>query len=151
MSIVAKFGALIGQRCPRCRTGRIFAGQFKMNDPCPNCGMIFQREEGYFLGAMYVSFLLGTFLVGGGFFFVEWLFPHWNQFLVLGLVIFVYLLLVPMVFRYSRTIWIHYDRWTSPGDTSAGSYEKARALELAGRKQDRPGPMKTDIDRCDRG
>ena len=29
-----------------------------MNDPCPDCGLVFQREEGYFLGAMYVSSVL---------------------------------------------------------------------------------------------
>ena len=107
-----------------------------MNDPCPVCGLIFQREEGYFLGAMYVSFLIGTFAVGGGFFLVQWLFPNWNELLVLGVVIFVYFLLVPAVFRNSRTIWIHYDRWTSPGDISAGAYEKARAIEF----EERPIP-----------
>ena len=104
-----------------------------MNDPCPVCGLIFQREEGYFLGAMDVSFVLGTFMVGGGFFIVEWLFPSWNEFLVLGGVIFAYLLLVPTVFRYSRTIWIYYDRWATPGDSSAGAFEKARAVEFAER------------------
>lgn len=91
--------------------------------------MIFQREEGYFLGAMYVSFVLGTFMVGGGFFFVQWLFPTWSDFFNLSVVIFAYLMLVPAVFRYSRTIWIYYDRWTSPSDISAGAYEKARAME----------------------
>jgi hypothetical protein len=92
--------------------------------------MIFQREEGYFLGAMYVSFVLGTFMVGGGFFLLEWLFPKWSEFLVLATVIGVYFLLVPAVFRYARVIWIYYDRWTSPGDISAGAYEKARAIEF---------------------
>jgi uncharacterized protein (DUF983 family) len=137
-SSLEKSLALIRQRCPRCCKGKIFTGQFAMNDPCPVCGMIFQREEGYFLGAMYVSFVLGTFMVGGGFFLIEWLFPTWSEFLVLGVVISVYLLLVPAVFRYARTIWIYYDRWTSPGDISAGAYEKARAVEFASRDNSSP-------------
>src|SRR5690242_14056243 len=48
--------AILRERCPRCRTGRIFRGVFAMNDPCPDCGLLFQREEGYFLGAMYISY-----------------------------------------------------------------------------------------------
>ena len=56
--------AFFRQRCPRCCRGKIFGGFFRMNDPCPVCGMVFQREEGYFLGAMYVSYLIGTVLAG---------------------------------------------------------------------------------------
>ena len=48
--------AIVRQRCPRCWKGRMFRGGLSMNDPCPECGLIFQREEGYFLGAMYVSY-----------------------------------------------------------------------------------------------
>ena len=50
--------AIVQQRCPRCRIGRIFRGTFAMNDPCPRCGLLFQREEGYFLGAMYFSYAI---------------------------------------------------------------------------------------------
>ena len=41
--------ALLRQRCPNCRKGRMFRSLFDMNDPCPECGTLFQREEGYFL------------------------------------------------------------------------------------------------------
>ena len=36
----------------------MFRGVFAMNDPCPVCGLLFKREEGTFLGAMYVSYVL---------------------------------------------------------------------------------------------
>lgn len=29
-----------------------------MFDNCPVCGLKFEREQGYFLGAMYVSYLV---------------------------------------------------------------------------------------------
>src|SRR5262245_28665270 len=54
---------LLRQRCPRCLEGRLFRDWRTMNDPCPVCGLIFQREEGYFLGAMYASFVLSAALV----------------------------------------------------------------------------------------
>src|SRR5262245_17317767 len=44
--------------CPRCRGGRIFRGRLAMNETCPACGLRFERESGYFTGAMYVSYIL---------------------------------------------------------------------------------------------
>ncbi len=125
--------ALVRLRCPRCREGRIFAGPLKMNDPCPVCGLIFQREEGYFLGAMYVSYLLGAAFLGAGYLLGVWLLPDWNGYWILLLVSLPYLLLTPAVFRYSRAAWIYFDRLTSPSDVSAGAFEKARAEEFAKR------------------
>lgn len=130
-------GALIRLRCPRCREGRIFAGSIKMNDPCPDCGLIFQREEGYFLGSMYVSYLLGSVFLGVGYLLGTWLLPGWSGYSVLALVTLPYLLLTPTVFRYSRAVWIYFDRLTSPSDVSAVAFEKARAEEFA-RRAGRP-------------
>lgn len=48
--------AALSRRCPRCLQGRIFCGLFQMNSKCPNCGLTFDREHGYFTGAMYVSY-----------------------------------------------------------------------------------------------
>ena len=33
-----------------------------------------------------------------------------------------YLPLVPTIFRYSRVVWVHFDRWVCPSDSSAGAY-----------------------------
>jgi uncharacterized protein (DUF983 family) len=33
---------ILRQRCPRCRTGRMFRDLFEMNDLCPVCGLPFQ-------------------------------------------------------------------------------------------------------------
>ena len=52
--------ARLRQRCPRCFRGRIFRGLFALNDPCPVYGELFRREEGTFLGPMYVSYGLGA-------------------------------------------------------------------------------------------
>src|SRR5689334_512492 len=51
------------QLCPICRSGPIFRvplwrGFLAMNEKCPVCGLRFEREPGYFLGAMYFSYLL---------------------------------------------------------------------------------------------
>jgi uncharacterized protein (DUF983 family) len=43
------------KRCARCGTGGLFAGWFRMRDHCPGCGHVFEREEGFFLGAYVVN------------------------------------------------------------------------------------------------
>ena len=50
-------------RCPRCLAGRVYRGLLTMNERCPQCGLTFEREPGYFTGAMYASYLLALPLV----------------------------------------------------------------------------------------
>jgi uncharacterized protein (DUF983 family) len=45
--------AMLDQRCPRCLRGPIFQGQLEMHARCPECGLQFGREPGYFTGAMW--------------------------------------------------------------------------------------------------
>jgi uncharacterized protein (DUF983 family) len=44
------------RRCPRCGGGRLFSNWLTMKPHCPRCGMRFEREEGFFLGAFVVNF-----------------------------------------------------------------------------------------------
>jgi uncharacterized protein (DUF983 family) len=110
--------ALLLLRCPRCREGRIFRGTFAMNPSCPVCGLLFQREAGYFLGAMYTSYALGTALLVPLFYLVQWLLPSWPGIAVAAVAMLPYLVFTPSVFRYSRGLWIYMDRYADPGETS---------------------------------
>ena len=47
-------------RCPRCGEGRLFSGWFSMNPQCSVCSLNFGREQGYYVGAMYVNYGLTT-------------------------------------------------------------------------------------------
>jgi hypothetical protein len=127
---------MILQRCPRCWRGRIFRAGIDMNDPCPECGLLFQREEGYFLGAMYVSYGLSVVLIGAAYLAVIAIFPKLNPLLLILLTLVLYAPFVPAVFRYSRVLWIYFDRAISPTDASAGTFEKQRLAEYA-READR--------------
>jgi uncharacterized protein (DUF983 family) len=101
--------------CPRCRQGRIFRGQLAMNEACPVCGLRFGREAGYYTGSMYISYMLSALLLGGLTLLV-WLITRWPVEWALAGAGVVFLLFVPAVFRYSRVVWIHFDRWIEPGD-----------------------------------
>jgi uncharacterized protein (DUF983 family) len=102
------------QRCPRCRTQRIFNGLFSMHDSCPLCGLPFRREEGFWLGAMYVSYGIAVVILVPLFFFFQWLFPSWPGLLVAFISTLPYVPLTPLIFRYSRVLWIFFEDYVEP-------------------------------------
>jgi uncharacterized protein (DUF983 family) len=108
--------AMLRMRCPRCRQGRLFHGLFAMNETCPVCSLRFQRDQGYFLGAMYVSYPISAALICVGLWLSSLFLPDWDlNLLLFTIVLPLYVPLVPLVFRYSRTLWIWFDHGTSPG------------------------------------
>jgi uncharacterized protein (DUF983 family) len=106
--------ALFLQRCPRCRLGRIFDGLFSMRDSCPLCELPFRREEGFWLGAMYCSYGLAVVILVPLYFLMQWLLPDWSGVLVAALATLPYLPLTPLIFRYSRVIWIYFEDYVEP-------------------------------------
>jgi uncharacterized protein (DUF983 family) len=51
-------------RCPNCGGNRLFkeGKLFELNDGCPDCGLRFEKDEGFFLGAMSLNY--GVTLIG---------------------------------------------------------------------------------------
>ena len=43
------------KRCAVCGSGGLFTGWFRMKERCPRCGYLFEREEGFFLGAYVIN------------------------------------------------------------------------------------------------
>lgn len=78
-----------------------------MNDQCPVCGHQFIREQGYFQGAMYVSYGLGLAVIFTLTGLTLLVLPPNSEVLALGIIVPVFLGLVPTIYRYSRVIWMH--------------------------------------------
>jgi hypothetical protein len=109
-----------------------------MNDACPVCGLVFEREPGYFVGAMYFSYGLAVLILLPLFFLFEWLLPSWpGPFLVL-LAMGLYLPLVPAVFRYSRVLWLYFERGTAPTESSSHAGWLKRREAEKGNKDSNP-------------
>lgn len=106
--------AVLHLRCPACREGRVFSGQFAMNDECPVCGLRFMREPGYFTGAMYISYALGIPIVALLTLVAYLAFPTWRLYQLVLLAWVGLLPLVPAVYHYSRVLWIYFDRYFDP-------------------------------------
>lgn len=84
-----------------------------MNQRCPVCDLKFEREQGYFLGAMYISYLLGIaaiLMIG----LVLWFATRWSitKDLVWAMVLFVPL--APTISLFSRVLWIYFDQAIDP-------------------------------------
>ena len=109
---------MLGQRCPRCGLGTmfhhsIFRGWPKMHLCCPVCGLLFAREPGYFLGAMYISYIVGLGIVAV-FAVVVWAVTGWGftRDVLVGVVLF--LPLAPAITLFSRVLWIYLDQTVDP-------------------------------------
>lgn len=84
-----------------------------MHDHCPVCNLKFEREQGYFVGAMYVSYALSIPLVATLMLLV-WGLTGWPLERVLLGGFLAYLPFVPLMIRLSRVMWIYLDRSIEP-------------------------------------
>ena len=112
-AVPSRLNAILKQRCPRCLEGRAFQRGIRMHEQCPVCGLLFEREQGYFLAALYVAYGM-TVPIMALFTLVAWLSGAgsvWHSFLI-SMVVFIPL--GPWLLRYSRVIWMHLDRLMDP-------------------------------------
>ena len=85
-----------------------------MYEHCPVCGLKYEREPGYFLGAMYVSYFLSIPLIGLALGILTLLFPSLGWEWRVGLSGVVLVPFAPWLFRISRSLWIYFDRSVNP-------------------------------------
>jgi uncharacterized protein (DUF983 family) len=110
--------SILEQRCPRCRIGRIFRysifrGFPKMCERCSICDLKFEREPGYFLGAMYFSFALGVLVMAPIAIFLWYLTGWWITKVILWTVI-LFLPFAPTITLFARVLWIYLDQSIDP-------------------------------------
>ncbi len=93
-------------RCPRCGEGKLFTRFFTMPDACASCGLDFKREQGYYIGAMYINYGVTTVILLGVSLPLIGRFPLPQILWPLGL----FCTLFPVwFFRYSRSLWLAID------------------------------------------
>jgi uncharacterized protein (DUF983 family) len=105
--------ALLRQRCPVCLRGRVYSRWATMSERCPVCNVKFEREPGYFMGAMYISYGMSIFLIVLLTLAVHLVLPelalNWAVLIASGM----YVPMVPITWRYSRILWMYFDSWTA--------------------------------------
>ena len=111
---VGRLSDIRAGKCPRCRSGNIFefpvsklSSFNRMNEFCPNCGLRFEVEPGFFIGAMYVSYAVVVAImtvVGFPLYFLVDP-PLWVYGLTVGVIV---VLLLPWIFRFSRILFLYW-------------------------------------------
>ena len=105
--------AIVKAKCPRCHRGAVFKYKayhprfYETNRLCAQCGLIYEREPGFFLGAMYISYAFTVAILLGTSFVLYFVFgdpPSWVYLISVPLVT---LLFVPLSFRYSRVLYLY--------------------------------------------
>ena len=107
--------SVFNNKCPNCHGDDVFINksyfnlkQFdKMHKKCTQCGLLYEKEPGFFYGAMYVSYTLMViwFVFTWG---INSFFIHADAFYYLTFLSISIVLLMTYTFRISRLIWMNF-------------------------------------------
>jgi uncharacterized protein (DUF983 family) len=108
---------IFNEKCPKCGKGYVFKQNVSllnlpiMNDTCEKCNYRYDREPGYFLGAMYISY--GFAILQGiiTFLTLHYSFPLLSTLCKTIIVMLVITILGRKNYKLSRVIYIHIFPW----------------------------------------
>ncbi|WP_026707654.1 hypothetical protein [Flavobacterium frigidarium] len=106
---------ILNNECPHCQKGKVFnekniflnIGFPKMNKSCSYCKTQFEKEPGYFFGAMYVNYGLtvaegiATYVIAQSFFTTAF------DLRIIPIIAFVIIALASINIRLSRLLWLY--------------------------------------------
>jgi uncharacterized protein (DUF983 family) len=106
--------SVVFNKCPQCHQGSVLTfSPYQINklldvqESCAHCHLKYEKEPGFFYGALYVSYALTS-----GIFIVAYLFQEMvldlpiTQFAIL--MISLLLLTFPLIARWSRVLWLNF-------------------------------------------
>ncbi len=107
--------SVVNNKCPRCHEGNFFEtnnpyilNRFdKMHKNCPVCKEDFERETGFYYGAMYVSYGL-TVAFGVGVFLLTSVILGYDAVTFLVTFGVLQIVLMPVFYRMARLVWINF-------------------------------------------
>ena len=100
-------------RCPRCGVGKLYAGPFRMFAHCPRCGLKYEREQGYFVGAIYINYAATIAIAVPGFFLLD-IFAGLTINQQLGLWVPFAIVFPLAFFHHARSLWLVLDHFFNP-------------------------------------
>ena len=100
-------------RCPACGRASIFEAPFRRRHGCPACGVSFEREEGYFVGAISIN-LVTTEAALLVVYLVCLLTVGFNEGLIFTVLLPVGLLFPVAFYHHSWGAWLAFDHFIEP-------------------------------------
>jgi uncharacterized protein (DUF983 family) len=105
------FGRGLTRRCARCGSGGLFQHWTKMKPDCPRCGLHFEREPGYFAGALAINVICtGGLLLLAFAIVLAFTLPDVNVVVTLAVLAPIALLGPIVWYPFSKTLWVAVDR-----------------------------------------
>jgi len=105
--------AAVRLRCPVCGVGKLFRSWFRMAAACPACEAAFEREEGFFQGAIYVGY--AATLASG---LCLWGLMAWGlgaSHPAVSAIVLAFTLAFPfLAWRWTRAAWLAFDQIVDP-------------------------------------
>ena len=99
------------RRCPRCGQGHLFRRYFDLVPDCPRCGLHFEREPGYFAGALAVNIIVTGLLFAVVFVaLVAATIPHVPVLPLLAVLVPIVVIVPIVYYPFSKTVWMAIDR-----------------------------------------
>jgi len=108
----ARMLAIARQRCPVCLRGRVFRSLLGMHRECPACAVVYEREHGYFLNSMFIAYAAGFLVLVPSAVLLALRNVPVGLFSVV--IILETIVVWPLIFRYSRVLWMHIDQMLDP-------------------------------------
>lgn len=109
-----KIVAIGSCKCPQCHKGRLFEKQpllwkkfGKMPKNCSVCGLRYEREPGFFFGAMYISYAISVGVVLATGLGLYWFAHNPEASVYVGVSLGLLVVLYPLIFQLSRSVYIH--------------------------------------------
>jgi len=106
--------AILHAKCPRCREGDMFKFKWwqimkltKFYQHCPHCNLRFDREPGFFQGAMFVSYAMNVALVTTVWVVLYFIFHNPSFEVYIYTILLLNIVLLPILFRYSRVLYLY--------------------------------------------
>jgi uncharacterized protein (DUF983 family) len=100
-------------RCPACGDGSLYRSLFRMRKSCSSCGLVFEREPGYFVGAIYINVIATELLLAFCYFAYYLAMPITDD--RIDKVMVVLALLLPAVFyHHARSLWLSFNHVIEP-------------------------------------
>ena len=84
-----------------------------MHAKCQECGLTFEREPGFYLGAIYFNYGLTALLITI-LYPVSTLVGGWDRQFALGICVTIAVLFPLAYFRHARSLWLGFDHFVDP-------------------------------------
>ncbi|HEY6406478.1 MAG TPA: DUF983 domain-containing protein [Ktedonobacteraceae bacterium] len=105
-------------RCPYCGKGKLFRKGFTLYEKCPVCDWRFEREPGYWTGAIALNLVVTELLIAIVIVPVATWLAITQQPITLLLIIGIPMpfILPFLFFRHAKSFWMSIDFWVHPAE-----------------------------------